>query len=334
MVGRSWFVVVAAMLSVGHAARGDDVAAARAHFDEGQKQFNLGHFPEAQREFEQAYLAKPAPVFLFNLGQCHREMKSWGEAIHAWQRYLAAAPEAANRAAVEALIREAEAELARSESGASPAEQAKAKYAAGMTDYALHHFDDAIRSWEAGFRLAPKPQFLFNIAQAHRKAGRAKLAIDYYRSYLDLAPDASDRADVERAIAETQAEADKAASPAAATRPALPEATTAPATVHEGSPAPPAPPPAPEHASALPPASPPPATRPPRPEPIVAPMVPPVAEAPSGSTKRGRKVWPWAVGGAAVVVVGGAVALGLAFGLPDNAAVPTSDLGPMTLAFH
>ena len=40
-----------------------------------------------------------------------------------------------------------------------------------MAEYVLEHWDQAIRQFEEGFKEEPQGAFLFNIAQAHRKAG-------------------------------------------------------------------------------------------------------------------------------------------------------------------
>ena len=74
-------------------------------------------------------------------------------------------------------------------------------YKRGMAAYALDDWDAAISQFEKGFREEPRPEFLFNIAQSHRQAGRHEQAIRFYQRYLDLKPGAPDRADVERVIA-------------------------------------------------------------------------------------------------------------------------------------
>lgn len=82
------------------------------------------------------------------------------------------------------------------------ADQGKAAelYKKGMAAYALEDWDGAIAEWDRGFREEPKPEFLYNIAQAHRQAGRHEQAMRFYQRYLDLKPDAADRAEVERLI--------------------------------------------------------------------------------------------------------------------------------------
>jgi tetratricopeptide (TPR) repeat protein len=80
--------------------------AARAQFDRAEKAFNLGHFEEALTGYQAAYEALPLPAFLFNIAQCHRNLRNREKAVFFYQRYLSLAPEAPNRGVVEELIAE------------------------------------------------------------------------------------------------------------------------------------------------------------------------------------------------------------------------------------
>jgi tetratricopeptide (TPR) repeat protein len=83
--------------------------------------------------------------------------------------------------------------------------EAKAHYELGMTAYGLGHFDRAIEAFTQAYRFDPAPILLFNIAQAHRKKGDRDQAIVYYRRYLDAAPGAEDREQVQQRIRELEA---------------------------------------------------------------------------------------------------------------------------------
>ena len=52
----------------------DGKARAKAFNEKAKRAFTLGKFEEAASLYEQAYEAHAAPVFLFNMGQCHRRM--------------------------------------------------------------------------------------------------------------------------------------------------------------------------------------------------------------------------------------------------------------------
>lgn len=80
--------------------------AARSQFDRAEKAFNLGHFDEALGSYQAAYEALPLPAFLFNIAQCHRNLRNREQAVFFYQRYLSLAPDAPNRPVVEELIAE------------------------------------------------------------------------------------------------------------------------------------------------------------------------------------------------------------------------------------
>ena len=117
-------VTLAVLLSAGGAARAADPNAekARAHFQQGDTYFKLDKYAAALQEFEQAYLAKQDPSFLYNIAQCHRLMGNRVEAIRFYKRYLNDAPTAANRPVAEKHIRDLEAAIGAEElTGTHPA---------------------------------------------------------------------------------------------------------------------------------------------------------------------------------------------------------------------
>jgi tetratricopeptide (TPR) repeat protein len=113
---------VVLLLTGGVARAGDPNAEkARAHFQQGDTYFKLDKYPAALQEFEQAYLAKQDPSFLYNIAQCHRLMGNRVEAIRFYKRYLADAPTAANRPVAEKHIRDLESAIGAEElTGAHP----------------------------------------------------------------------------------------------------------------------------------------------------------------------------------------------------------------------
>jgi tetratricopeptide (TPR) repeat protein len=89
-----------------HVADADDPAlrAAKHHFERGEKLYALTKFSEALDEYQQAFDARPIPDFLFNIGQCYRNLGDYEAAIFSYQKYLKLAPDAPNRDQVEQLI--------------------------------------------------------------------------------------------------------------------------------------------------------------------------------------------------------------------------------------
>jgi tetratricopeptide (TPR) repeat protein len=81
-------------------------SAARELFRKAEISFNLGKFPEALRDYQAAYEAKPLPGFLFNIAQCYRHMGNYERARFFYRRYLALDPKTPNRRLVTDLITE------------------------------------------------------------------------------------------------------------------------------------------------------------------------------------------------------------------------------------
>lgn len=95
----------------------DDLATrtARRHFDKADKLFALGRFDEALEQYEKAFDAKPIPDFLFNIGQCYRNLGDYESAIFSFRKFLTLDPETQRRPAVEQLIDELEAKKAQAD---------------------------------------------------------------------------------------------------------------------------------------------------------------------------------------------------------------------------
>ena len=87
------------------------------------------------------------------------------------------------------------------------AADAKAHSTRGTSMYNLGRFSEALAEYEAAYLTVQDPPFLFNIAQCHRKMGKNKEALESYRSYLRVSPDAPNRAEVQKHISELERQA-------------------------------------------------------------------------------------------------------------------------------
>src|SRR4051812_24080106 len=98
--------VVLLLLLLAPAARANDADLDKAKeiYGQAEKEYQLGRFDDALKLYQQAFEAKPLPGFLFNIGQCHRNLGNWERASFFYQGYLAREPKAKNRSAVLALI--------------------------------------------------------------------------------------------------------------------------------------------------------------------------------------------------------------------------------------
>lgn len=70
--------------------------------------------------------------------------------------------------------------------------------------FALGLFQHAIAEYEKAFAEQPSPEFVFNIAQSYRNVGNHQQAVAYYRQFLELKPEASNKAAVLELIDELE----------------------------------------------------------------------------------------------------------------------------------
>src|SRR5690606_19310218 len=82
-------------------------------------------------------------------------------------------------------------------------------YEQGNTQYNLGRWQEAIDLFTRAYEAYSAPEFLFNIAQAHRQAGNCDDAVFFYRRYLANKPDAPNRTEVEGFIKDLEANCKK-----------------------------------------------------------------------------------------------------------------------------
>jgi tetratricopeptide (TPR) repeat protein len=81
---------------------------ALSHFQQGRKLYQVAEYRAAMAEFKAAFLLREDPVFLYNIALCHRQLGEARDAVVFYRRYLAADPNAENRAQVEKQIHDLE----------------------------------------------------------------------------------------------------------------------------------------------------------------------------------------------------------------------------------
>ncbi|MBN2800636.1 MAG: hypothetical protein JXX28_15950 [Deltaproteobacteria bacterium] len=69
-------------------------------------------------------------------------------------------------------------------------DSAKALYQAGVQKYDAGSVDEAIALWERAFEMSPVPGIMYNIAFAHDERGDSQQALEAWRAYLEVAPEA------------------------------------------------------------------------------------------------------------------------------------------------
>ncbi len=122
---KAW-VVLLAIVSAIHTAHADPKADARAHVAAADTSYKLGDFAKALDDYQQAYKLFPVPALLFNIGQCHRQLKQYERALFFFEGFLRdSAPNAPNRDVVEGLAAEMRAAMTKqqAEEAAAAAEE-------------------------------------------------------------------------------------------------------------------------------------------------------------------------------------------------------------------
>ncbi|HEX2569748.1 MAG TPA: tetratricopeptide repeat protein [Polyangia bacterium] len=174
---------------------------AKLHFDLGTAYFNAGKYDLAIAEYEKAYQLHHAPLLLFNLGQTCRKKGDRVAAIRYYQEFLkadtASSRSAEARKFIEALERE-QAQAVREESKVH-FDKATALYNAGK-------YDDAIAEYEAAHRILPVPDLDFYVAQALRKKGDRRRALQRYRQYLAAPQQGAKSVEAKRSVDELEGE--------------------------------------------------------------------------------------------------------------------------------
>lgn len=130
-------------------------------------------------------------------------------------------------------------------------QEAKQHFETGRNAYNAGDYVTAIHEFKQAEALRPSPILAYNIALANEKLGKRRVAVKYYRRYLEQQPNAANRAEVEQKIATLEQEI--AQQPAAA---AVQPGGTAPQPGAPGAETPPPPPPTAEQPSDMPPPDP------------------------------------------------------------------------------
>src|SRR5579859_8292396 len=87
------------------------------------------------------------------------------------------------------------------------ADRARTHFEVGRGLYKLGNYAEAIREFTAGYALIPKPGFLLNLAQAHRRLNHLNEARAFCEKYLaDAPPDEPNREQGRALLVEIESE--------------------------------------------------------------------------------------------------------------------------------
>jgi tetratricopeptide (TPR) repeat protein len=120
---------------------------AKAEVERAEVQYKLGRFDEALERYSRAYELVNAPGLLFDIGQCHRNLRSYERAIFFFQEYLREETRPERRALANQLIAESKGELEKQRQRPSEPDEGGAH---GRTA-------GAVPSWREPPMVAPSP---------------------------------------------------------------------------------------------------------------------------------------------------------------------------------
>lgn len=96
---------------------------------------------------------------------------------------------------------------------AQHSEEARRHFIEGRKLFKQSKFDQAVRSFNAAYKLRPSPLLDYNIGRCHAELGQRGLAIAAFKRYLDARPNATNREEVLDRLAKLEAEAKPPAQP-------------------------------------------------------------------------------------------------------------------------
>jgi tetratricopeptide (TPR) repeat protein len=148
--------IFAIIMLVAVPARADTpVQEARVLVEAADRDYKLGRFEQALAEYTNAYEKYPAAPLLFNIAQCHRNLKQYERAVFFYEGFLREArKDDNNRKIVEDLLREMRAALARESADATARQHADDEAKQRAADDARRRDDDRRRAEEDARRRA------------------------------------------------------------------------------------------------------------------------------------------------------------------------------------
>ena len=84
---------------------------ARAAYDAGSSEYDLGHYRSALSDFEKAFRIRHIPALLFNIAQCHRMLGEMKDAATVYRSFIAKDPQNARVPQASTLLAQVEAAL-------------------------------------------------------------------------------------------------------------------------------------------------------------------------------------------------------------------------------
>jgi tetratricopeptide (TPR) repeat protein len=171
---------------------------AKALADHGRALYQQGKYEQALAVFQRAYAKDPTASMTYNIARCHERLSQWGEALTAYQRYATEAEDPRDRTDAQDKAALIQARIA-TDSGSRVANY-EARMNSGRDAYRRGDYNGAVDAFKAAFDTEPTGSALYNVAKSYEKMSRYEEAADYFSQYLEVAPTAPDRKDVQESI--------------------------------------------------------------------------------------------------------------------------------------
>ncbi len=206
--------LAAALFTSPALAQPPNVRRARSLFVEGQQAYDAGDFTQAAEKMRAAWELFHTPALAFNVARVYERMSEYDPAIRFFRMYLHhGQPSDEERADVEARITALQEAKQRQRdqvytvppSGDELTNEARTFFSRGVAMFNGGHFQAAMEAFTAAQRFAPLPEIFYNMAVTAERLHSLRDAMDYYREYLRVRPNAPDRGHVEREIARLRA---------------------------------------------------------------------------------------------------------------------------------
>jgi len=88
------------------AAPGGNKQLAKQLFEKGEQHYQQGEFAKALAFYKRAHTTYRHPAFIFNIAQCHRQLKQWTKALFFYRLFLSEQPAASNKVEVRRRIKQ------------------------------------------------------------------------------------------------------------------------------------------------------------------------------------------------------------------------------------
>ena len=108
VVGPAIAVSAAFLLLVPRVAGAQQPSAAKEAFEAANAEYALGHYTQALAKFELAFTLKQVPGLLFNIAQCHRQLKQFELAATTYRSFIRASPDGKQAAVARQLLEQVE----------------------------------------------------------------------------------------------------------------------------------------------------------------------------------------------------------------------------------